>query len=123
MADEFTKATPDLVAIFGNQITTANTITQQSQALNALLRNSGAFADQATGRVYLRVKSGVPEWVDGEALQQALADPDTRAGLTAVVPSALKRTIAATGVPEYLAASQGTDKTATLGRWAGLGAT
>lgn len=48
VADEFTKATPDVVAIFGNQITTANTITQQSQALNALLRNSGAFADQAT---------------------------------------------------------------------------
>ena len=77
-------------------------------------------ADQATGRVYLRVRAGVPVWMDGEALQQAVTNPDTRAGLAAVAPSALKRTIEATRAPEYLVESQGTEKTATLGRWAGM---
>ena len=45
-----------------------------------------AFVEQATGIVYLRVAAGAPVWADGTALARALADPDTRAGLAAVVP-------------------------------------
>ena len=38
------------------------------------------FAAQASGRIYLRIESGVPVWIDPEALQAAIADADTRAG-------------------------------------------
>jgi hypothetical protein len=79
------------------------------------------FADQATGRTYLRLVSGTPVWVDNEALQHAVSDPDTRAGLAAFAP-ALDRTSAPSGGPEYLAEAKGNEYTATLGRWAALGA-
>ncbi len=42
------------------------------------------FAAQASGRIYVRIEAGVPVWVDAEALQAAIADEDTRAGLAAV---------------------------------------
>jgi hypothetical protein len=41
------------------------------------------FADQATGRVYLQLRSGAPVWTDPAGLQRALVDGDTRAGLNA----------------------------------------
>ena len=47
------------------------------------------FAAQASGRIYLRIESGVPVWIDPEALQAAIADADTRAGLAAVAPAAI----------------------------------
>jgi hypothetical protein len=47
------------------------------------------FAVQASGRIYLRIESGVPVWIDPEALEAAIADADTRAGLAAVTPAAL----------------------------------
>ncbi len=76
------------------------------------------FVDQTTGRVYLRIVSGVPAWVDGDALRQATADVDTTAGLAAVASSVLKRTIPPSVAPEYLEESKGPATTATLGRWA-----
>jgi hypothetical protein len=48
------------------------------------------FAAQASGRIYLRMESGVAVWADPEALQAAVADADTRAGLTAVAPAAIR---------------------------------
>ena len=59
------------------------------------------FALQQTGRIYLRIESGAPTWVDPDALQTALADPDTRAGLGAVAPAALEGRLCAGG-PRYL---------------------
>ena len=44
------------------------------------------FADQATGRIYLRLVAGAPAWADREALATATQDPDTRAGLMAAAP-------------------------------------
>jgi hypothetical protein len=79
------------------------------------------FASQRTGRVYLRIESGAPVWVDPDALQGALADPDTRAGLCAVAPAAVEGRLRAGG-PRYLrpyeagsAHDQGT--LPTLGVW------
>lgn len=72
------------------------------------------FADQASGRVYLRVVSGVPAWGDREVL--AAADPDTRAGLIATVPAALDRALPSPPRPNYLGELLGV--TQTLGRWA-----
>jgi hypothetical protein len=76
------------------------------------------FADQETGRVYVRIESGVPVWVDGEALQRALASAETRAGIAAVAPTAVERTNSPPDGPRYLAESKGSAKSATLGRWA-----
>jgi len=81
------------------------------------------FATQDTGRIYLRIVSGIPAWVDGQALQQAASDADTRAGLAAVAPSALDGASPAAGGQEFLAESTGTQKTATLGRWAAMNPT
>ena len=47
------------------------------------------FASQETGRVYLRIESGVPIAIDSAILAAAVADPDTRSGLEAVAPAAL----------------------------------
>jgi hypothetical protein len=60
------------------------------------------FASQRTGRIYLRIESGVPAWLDPEALQAALADPDTHAGLNAVAPAALEGRVRAADGPRYL---------------------
>ncbi len=81
------------------------------------------FADQVTGRVYLRIAAGVPTWVDGDALQQAVIDADTRAGLTAIAAPVLGRAHAPAVTPQYLEDSTHPETTATLGRWATLGAT
>jgi hypothetical protein len=48
------------------------------------------FAAQASGRIYLRIESGAPVWIDPEALQAAIVDEDTRAGLAAVAGAALR---------------------------------
>ncbi len=45
-----------------------------------------AFADQASGRVYLRMLEGKPALVDHEALQSALVNPDVHASLAAIAP-------------------------------------
>jgi hypothetical protein len=75
------------------------------------------FADQATGRVYLRMKDGNPLWADREALDAAMADPPTRTGLLAVAPSIADGTIAAREQPVHLAAHLGAERIHTLGRW------
>ncbi len=78
------------------------------------------FADQSSGRIYLKLVSGSISWVDAAGLAQALADADTRAGLQAVVPGCLA--IADTGAsastapaaPIYLARDE---QVKTVGRW------
>lgn len=44
------------------------------------------FAEQASGRVYARFRAGRMVAADASLLALALADPDTRAGLTALAP-------------------------------------
>jgi hypothetical protein len=63
------------------------------------------FAAQASGRIYARIESGVPVWIDPEALRAAIADADTRAGLAAVSPTAIAGEGGwggSTGGPQYL---------------------
>ena len=76
------------------------------------------FADQATGRIYLQLESGRPIWADPEALQRALSDPDTRAGLLATVPNVQDRIADSGGQPSDLTDSGAGKPTHTLGRWA-----
>lgn len=67
------------------------------------------FASQRSGRIYLRIESGAIAWVDPDALQAALADPDTRAGLMAVAPAAVEGEVRAVGSPQYLRPYQAAD--------------
>jgi hypothetical protein len=69
------------------------------------------FADQETGRIYLRIHSGVPVMVDPEALKRAVEDPNTRAALDVVAPG---RQCQPTEHPQYL---EETSADPTLGQW------
>jgi hypothetical protein len=75
------------------------------------------FADQATGRIYLRIESGAPVWKDADLLQSAISDPDTLSGLNAVAPGALRGEVAQVRRPEYLQAEGGAGSAPTLGSW------
>ncbi len=77
------------------------------------------FAEQASGRIYLRIERGQPISKDGAALDRAVQSPDTWAAIQAVGPDALTG-----GVPEapraaYLTAKDG-QAPPTLGQWGPL---
>ena len=74
------------------------------------------FADQATGRIYLRIVSGIPVWADREVLQPALSNFDTRAGLLATVSAAFDRALPAPDRPTFLSEGPGAERMYTLGR-------
>src|SRR5882724_9255456 len=65
------------------------------------------FADQATGRIYLRIESGTPVWMDGTPMRSAISDPDTLSGIRAVAPSALAGGVPEAGAPRYLRGQAG----------------
>jgi hypothetical protein len=75
------------------------------------------FADQATGRIYLRIGSGTPVWRDGTQMQSAIADPDTLSAVKAVAPRALGGEVPEAGGPQYLRGQGGAGAAPTLGRW------
>jgi hypothetical protein len=74
------------------------------------------FADQTSGRIYLRIECGIPVWMDRALLQSALSDPDTRSGLSVVAPGALRSQAPVTGEPQYLCGEDG-GPAPTLGSW------
>jgi hypothetical protein len=75
------------------------------------------FADRATGRIYLRIESGTPVWMDGTLIHLAISDPDTLSGVTALAPSALSGGVPEAAVPEYLHGQTGARAAPTLGQW------
>ena len=75
------------------------------------------FADQATGRIYLRIECGKAVWADPEALAQAVSDPDTRTGLSNTVPAALDPALPCPDRPRHLTDAMGDRQLQTLGRW------
>jgi hypothetical protein len=74
------------------------------------------FADQATGRVYLRIESGAPVCVDAGFMQETIANGDTLSGLRAVAPGALRGDVAQAAGPQYLRGG-GNGSGTTLGQW------
>lgn len=74
------------------------------------------FADQDTGRIYLRIRSGVPVLIDREAFRRATEDPATCAALRVVAPRAFEGEGRATEQPLYLDA----EAEPTLGQWGRL---
>jgi hypothetical protein len=77
------------------------------------------FADQRTGRIYLRIRSGAPVWMDASLMQSAIADPDTASAVKAVAPRALGGEVPETGAPQYLRGPDGAGAAPTLGQWGG----
>ncbi len=75
------------------------------------------FAEQSTGQVYLSVVSGVPTWVDADALAIAATDPDTRAGLLAAAPGIFSAQEYVSVTPKSLKATLDADHVKTLGAW------
>jgi hypothetical protein len=72
------------------------------------------FAHAATGRVYLRVAHGAPQWADAAVLARVLQDSDAHAALRATLPGALDRPLPAPPAPVHLDAAE---RTHTVGRW------
>ena len=79
------------------------------------------FADQATGRVFLRIEEGRPVWVVAESMAAAAADPQTRAGILAVAPGLLNRASESPqgpqGAPLYVTDLLAPERICTLGSW------
>ena len=75
------------------------------------------FADQATGRIYLRIESGKPVWADPEALAQAASDSDTRTGLSNTLPATFDPALSRSDRPRHLTDALGGRQLHTLGRW------
>lgn len=72
------------------------------------------FVDRDTGRVYARLEAGQLCFADPELLARAIEDPDTRAGLLALAPSAPDRAGDGRGAPK----GPERDRAHTLGEWA-----
>jgi hypothetical protein len=75
------------------------------------------FADQATGRVYLRIERAAPIMKDSAAFEMAALDPDTLAGICAVAPDATRGEVSEAREAQYLRAKSGTGLLPTLGQW------
>jgi hypothetical protein len=76
------------------------------------------FAEQASGRVYLRCGSATALEVDAEGLAAASTEPRTREALRAIVPRAFEPA-AALGPPRVLSRASPAPAHATLGQWGG----
>ena len=75
------------------------------------------FAEQATGRIYVRIESGTPVWMDAGLLQKAMTDPDTLSGLEAVAPGVLRGEVTPADAPQFLYDQEGVGAVPTLGLW------
>jgi hypothetical protein len=75
------------------------------------------FADQASGRIYLRIESGKPVATDRAGLEAAVLDADTLAGIRAVAADALRGSAPVADRVEYLDAATGGGLLPTLGQW------
>jgi hypothetical protein len=73
------------------------------------------FAEQDTGRIYLRMQSGLPVLVDREALERAAQDDGARAALCMVAPGIFAGEGRPMDRPQYLKDSATAEP--TLGQW------
>jgi hypothetical protein len=80
------------------------------------------FADQATGRVYLRIVAGKTAWADRALLDAAARNADTRAGLDAIAPAlwtSLDAISNRDSGPQFLRPPDDTTPLRTVGAWGG----
>jgi hypothetical protein len=78
------------------------------------------FAEQASGRIYLRIERGQPVQKERAAFEAAIQSPDTLAAIRAVVPDALSGNVPEAARPAYLNAKDGPALPPTLGQWGSL---
>ncbi len=70
------------------------------------------LADQATGRIYGRIKKGKIRWTDAEILENVIQDEESKAGLeafTASFPKTITTEIQSVDATQF----------SSLGQWAG----
>jgi hypothetical protein len=75
------------------------------------------FADRNTGRIWLWMRAGRVAAADRDALEAALADPDTLAGVRAVAPDLGRAAPAIPADERDLDVVLARDGIHTLGRW------
>ncbi|HEY2144542.1 MAG TPA: hypothetical protein VGH12_00635 [Steroidobacteraceae bacterium] len=75
------------------------------------------FAEQASGRIYLRIEAGIPIRKDPAALRTAELNPDTLAGIRAAAPDAIRGAVPESERVEYLSEEDGGGMLPTLGQW------
>jgi hypothetical protein len=78
------------------------------------------FAEQASGRIYLRIERGQPVQKERAAFEKAIQTPDTLAAIRAVAPDALTGNVPDSPRPAYLNATDGPALPPTLGQWGSL---
>jgi hypothetical protein len=78
------------------------------------------FAEQASGRIYLRIERGEPVQKERAAFETAIQTPDTLAAIRAVAPDALTGNVPDAARPTYLKAKDGPALPPTLGQWGSL---
>jgi hypothetical protein len=78
------------------------------------------FAEQASGRVYLRIEWGQPVQKERAGLEKAIQSPDTLAAIRAVAPAALGGNVPEAPRAAYLNAKDGPELPPTLGQWGTL---
>ena len=77
------------------------------------------FAEQATGRIYLRIVAGKVVAADRAWLDSSAVDADTRAGVRAVAPAALDSPLPRPEPAAYLRQTPDGARAPTLGQWGG----
>jgi hypothetical protein len=77
------------------------------------------FAEQASGRIYLRIERGQPRQKERMAFEKAIQSPDTLAAIRAVAPDALTGAVPDAQLA-YLQAKEGPGLPPTLGQWGSL---
>jgi hypothetical protein len=78
------------------------------------------FADQASGRIYLRVDEGKATSADHDGLALASADRDTREALAHTLPGVFDAALPDIGAPAFLDDIAGDEAISTLGEWGGV---
>jgi hypothetical protein len=74
------------------------------------------FADQDSGRVYLRILTGATLWADRDLLERVVLNADTRAAIADIAPTAFARA-EGQAEPRFLQAMAAPERFPTLGRW------
>lgn len=75
------------------------------------------FAEQASGRIYLRMLAGRPTLMDRELFDRMVRDPDVRVSFEALVPDALNGTVDTCQEAQYLGNSPSRASSPTIGAW------
>ena len=75
------------------------------------------FAEQASGRIYLRMLAGRPVLMDRELFDRMIRDPDVHVSFEVLVPGALNGTVDTCQEAQYLCDAPSRASSPTIGAW------